>query len=140
MASRFQRVAKVAAVMARNSPKASGRSRARGRDSSRAFGGREECRRAAGLTPAVPPPPPSACEGLTGEVTHLLRYRLWLAALIFAACNALYALKYLRDIGGPLSIDPFTLSFQGAEVVVCAGIAFVCWRWCNASVAALRVL
>jgi serine/threonine-protein kinase len=83
---------------------------------------------------------PSGGSGLTTEVQHLLRYRLWLAALIFAACNALYALKYLPDLGSSLGIDPFTLSFQAVVVLVCTGIAFVSKRWCHASFATLRNL
>src|SRR5438093_7635257 len=83
---------------------------------------------------------PTGGSGLTSEVQHLLRYRLWLAALIFGACNGLFLFKYLWEFGGPLSIDPFTFSFQVAVVIVCAGIALVLKRWCQLSFTALRVL
>jgi len=52
--------------------------------------------------------------GLTTEVQHLLRYRLWLAALIFGTCNALFGVKSLWALGSPLSTDLFTLAFQAA--------------------------
>jgi serine/threonine-protein kinase len=83
---------------------------------------------------------PSGDKGLTSEVQYLLRYRLWLASLIFAACNALYAFKYLWEFGSPLGMDPFTLSFQAAVVIVCTGIAFASWKWCQASSTTLRLL
>jgi eukaryotic-like serine/threonine-protein kinase len=83
---------------------------------------------------------PAGGSGITSEVQNLLRYRLWLAALIFGTCNALFVVKYLWELGSPVSIDLFTLTFQAAVTVVCASIVLLLWRCGHWSYKALRTL
>jgi tRNA A-37 threonylcarbamoyl transferase component Bud32 len=83
---------------------------------------------------------PSGGSGLTSELQHLLRYRLWLVALIFGACAALFLLKYLWELGGPLSLDPFTLILHAVVVAICAALVVRLWNCSRLSLAGLRLI